>query len=245
MTGIILMAIGVIIFVVGTFTYLNSRKKTETVKSNNDIDEIIEMAMVDGVLTNNERTVIKRLAAQKGLDYDSIIVKIEQQMAGLNIDKAETTIIDINKKNGIDFEKYTIQKFDRKYFKIKEWAGDKYVNGIYANTTLHPDILFEIKIDNQLVQFSVECKWRSKYYQNGIEFASKEQLVRYQDFEKKRNIPVFIAIGVGGKGKNPEHLYMVPLKSITSNFIPFKILEKYKKNGEGNFYLDHKTNELN
>jgi len=245
MTGIILMTIGVLIFAVGTVIYTNSRKKIVSFKSNNSLDEVIEMAIVDGVLTKNERNVIKRMAAQKGLDYDSIIVKIEQQIAYLNIDTAETTIIDINKKNGDDFEKYIVQKFEKRYFKIKEWAGDKYVKGIYASTTPQPDILFEIKLNNQLVEFSVECKWRSKYYQNGIEFASKEQLIRYQDFEKKRNIPVFIAIGIGGKGKSPEHLYMVPLKSITSNFISSEILNKYKKNGDGNFYFDNKTNELN
>jgi len=48
-----------------------------------------------------------------------------------------------NSKYGCDFKKFIVQKFDKKYFKIKQWAGDKYVDGVYADTNLDPDILVE------------------------------------------------------------------------------------------------------
>ena len=244
MAGIILMTIGILIFLVGLFIYAKTFKSIERVKNNKELEKIIEMAIVDGVLTNNERSVIKRLTEEKGLDYDSIIKDTENQISNFKTDTVETEIIDFNKKNGDDFEKYIVQKFDKKYFNVKEWAGDKYVNGIYAKTTPQPDILFEFKFKNQTVEFSVECKWRNKFYMKGIEFASSEQFKRYQDFEKNRNIPVFIAIGVGGKGKKPEHLYIVPLKSIESNFISTEKLKDYEKKGDRDFFFDLKTKEL-
>jgi len=88
--------------------------------------------------------MIKQIAVEKELDYNKIISDIEIQLLALDND-SETEIIDCNKKNGDDFEKFVVQKFDKKYFTIKEWAGDKYVNGKYAETTSQPDILFEFK----------------------------------------------------------------------------------------------------
>jgi hypothetical protein len=238
MAGIIVMIVGVLIFAVGLIMYTKSHPSVEPIQNNNELEKVIEMAIADGVLTNNERDVIKRLAETNGLDYNSIIKDAEHRISNLENDSAETEIIDVSKKNGNDFEKYIAQKFDRKYFTIKEWAGDKYINGVYAETTSHPDILFEFKLNNQTTEFSVECKWRSKYYKNGIVFASIEQFKRYQDFEQSRNIPVFIAIGVGGKGGNPEDLYIVPLKSIHSNFISSDQLKSFKKNDNRFFYFD-------
>ncbi len=239
------MTIGVLIFAIGLLIYSKSAKHTNRMNTSKELDEIIEIAIVDGVLTKNERNVIKRLSVEKNLDYDSIIKETENQISNQKTDTAETELIDFNKKNGYDFEKFIVQKFDKKYFNIKEWAGDKYVKGVYAKTTPQPDILFELKVKGQMLEFSVECKWRSNYYRKGIEFAGAEQFKRYQDFEKKRNIPVFIAIGVGGTGKNPEQLFIVPLKSIDSNFISIETLSVFEKKRDSEFFFDLKTNVLN
>jgi hypothetical protein len=200
------------------------------------------MAIADGVLTPNERNLIKEITNSSGLDYNVIIKDVEKRIAEL--ETSETEIIDVNKRNGDDFEKYVVQKFDRRFFKIKEWAGDKYINGRYAQTTQHPDLLLEFKIKGQTAEFAVECKWKSSFYKGGIEFATPEQFKRYQSFESQKNIPVFIAIGVKGAGNAPEELFVVPLKDIDSNFIPLRILGKYKKYSNKNFYFDAETGEL-
>lgn len=243
MTGTIFMVIGLLTFIIGLIVFLNSNRKKEETPNLNNLEKAIEMAIADGVLTDNERKIIKQIAVEKELDYNEIISGIENQILDSNTD-SETEVIDYNKKNGDDFEKFVVQKFDKKYFTIKEWAGDKYVNGVYAQTTLQPDILFEFKFKNQTVELSVECKWRSKYYPKGIEFASLNQFKRYQDFERSRNIPVFIAIGVGGKGKRPEQFYIIPLKSIESNFISTDKLKDYEKRSDSDFFFDLKTKEL-
>ncbi|MFD2246168.1 hypothetical protein [Pontibacter ruber] len=146
-------------------------------------------------------------------------------------------MIDVNKKNGDDFEKFVVQKFDKKYFKIKEWAGDKYVNGRYAETTQHPDLLLEHSYKTETSELAVECKWRRDFYNEGIVIASSEQLERYKEFEEDRKIPVFIALGVGGSASNPEQLYVVPLRAIKYNFITATYLEKYQKQIDKNFYF--------
>ena len=150
-----------------------------------------------------------------------------------------------------DFRSEVIQQFitqipdlEQKKKIIKEWAGDKYVNGSYAKTTLHPDILLEFSIRQKSSELSVECKWRKSYYKNGVELAKKEQLERYKEFQKERNIPVFIAIGIGGKGTEPEQLYIIPLQEITTNFLSMNELKKFEKKIDMNFFFDSETNEL-
>lgn len=208
------------------------------------LEKAIEIAIADGVLSNNERKLIKTLTDEKGLDYDTIIKDAESQMAEVSGDTPEAELVDYNKKNGHDFEKYIVKRFDRKYFKILEWAGDKYVDGNYAKTTIQPDILFEFKLKDSKEAFSVECKWRSKFYKNGIELATVEQIKRYKDFEREKNIPVFMALGIGGKGKSPERVFFIPLKKISSNFIAVEQLKEFEKKNESKFYFDSATKEI-
>lgn len=245
MTGIILMIIGILIFVVGIILYNSSSKqnKEKDKDNSNELGKVIEMAIADGILTDNERKIIKQIATEKELDYNEIIRDVEKQISELKTD-SETELIDYKKKKGDDFEKFIVQKFDKKYFRVKEWAGDKFVKGIYADTTPQPDILLEFSFKQETAEFSVECKWRQNLYRDGVEFAKKEQFNRYKIFEKNQKIPVFVAIGIGGKAISPEKLYIVPLQEIDNNFIHIKELKKYEKNVENKFFFDIKTKEL-
>lgn len=207
------------------------------------LEKVIKMAIADGVLTNNERNLIRELVEESGHDFDTVISGIEAIMAEMAID-SETQLIDFNKKSGDDFEKFVVQKFSHNYFRLKEWAGDKYINGIYAETTLQPDLVMEFSLKGEISQFAVECKYRSDFHKGGIEFATMEQCHRYSDFAENRNIPVFIAIGVGGKPDNPQYFYVVPLSELDSNFIDGRTLEKYGKNSKSNFFFDPKTETL-
>lgn len=208
------------------------------------LEHAIRMAIADGVLTKNERQLIKELVEKNGKDYETVIAEIESRMGTLDF-ASETQLIDFNKKSGDDFEKFVVQKFNPRYFKLKEWAGDKYVDGIYAETTLQPDLLFELTLQGKTAGFAVECKWRSDFMQGGIEFATKTQFRRYREFGRKRNMPVFIAIGVGGKPESPKYFYVVPLSEVNSNFIVQNSLSSYGKRLESNFFFDMETQTLN
>jgi len=243
MTGIIVMVVGLLTLIIGALIYFNSNNTTEVVDNGRELEKVIEMAVADGVLTDNERKLIEQIAIENELDYKEIIKEVDNQISNSDAD-SETEIINYNKKNGDDFEKFIVQKFDKKYYSIKEWAGDKYINGTYAKTTPQPDILLEFKLRQKSSQLSVECKWRKSLYKNGVEFAKQEQFERYKRFQSEMKIPVFIAIGIGGKGLSPEQLFIVPLAEIDSNFIHINKLKNYEKKIDSKFFFDIETNEL-
>ena len=118
------------------------------------------------------------------------------------------------------------------------------MNGRYAETTLQPDIILEFKLKEETTNFALECKWRKQVYKGGIEFASKEQFDRYNNFEKTNEIPVFIVIGLGGKGDSPENVYIIPLREMKQHFIHISTLKKYEKGKNKNFYFDKVTTAL-
>ena len=272
MTGIILMVIGAIVLVIGVVVFTTSKvqniepainqslanKETQVITDtlliekevikkgktiDNELQNVIDMAIADGVLTKNERETIRKIAKEKSLDYESIILEVEQKLKHNNIE-AETEVIDQVKKKGNDFEKYVVEKFSKKYFKLKEWAGDKYVNGTYAETTLHPDLVMEFTLKGESRTFAVECKWRKSLYNGGIEFANADQLARYKKFEKQQNIPVYIAVGIGGEASGPKYLSIIPLSEIETPFLSLEILKKHNKNPEKSFYYDIESGKL-
>ena len=117
---------------------------------------------------------------------------------------------DSAKEKGIRFEKYILHKFNLKYYKVKEWRGDKFANGIYAESTKNPDIEVEFSLRDTKKIFAVESKWRRSYFKNGIQWAREEQIHNYKRYSEKSNIPVFVAIGVGKNPENPEDVFIIP-----------------------------------
>ena len=206
------------------------------------LEREIEMAIADGIFTNNERECLKKSAIEAGLNAEQIIVEVETRLATFK-GKAETELIDQNKRNGDDFEKYIVKRFNNKYYRVKEWAGDKYVEGIYASTTPQPDLIIELKPSYTTALFAVECKWRSKLNGNFLCIATTEQLKRYTNFGKKNNMPVFMAIGLGGEGSDPEEVFIMPIHKINTPFVHIANLKRFRKKSEYLFY-DLKSMEL-
>ncbi len=57
-------------------------------EASNELERIISMAIADGVLTPNERNLIKELADTKGLNYNVIIRDVENRITSAGV--AET-----------------------------------------------------------------------------------------------------------------------------------------------------------
>jgi len=112
--------------------------------------------------------------------------------------EAETEIIDQSKRKGDDFEKFIIKKFNKKFFTIKQWASDKYVDGIYSVENQQPDIIVEFHLRDYIKKVAIECKWRSSFFQGSVQFSYDDQLKRYKEFEQKEDIDIYIALGIGG-----------------------------------------------
>jgi len=242
MTAIILIALGSIFILSGIYIYPKAAVAPK-ISDSAKLESAIDTAISDGLLTKNEKDTIRRIAADTALDPEKAIVDAERKLLALNI-RAEAEVIDPGKRSGDDFEKYIVKKFDHRYFKIKNWAGDKYVNGRYAETTPQPDLQMEFNMKGESHLFAVECKWRKNDRNEGFEFASAAQLERYRKFEAEKGIPVFIAIGMGGEGGAPEQLFIIPLKRLKFNFITLSYLNDFEKNKDKMFFFDQEKGIL-
>jgi hypothetical protein len=134
-----------------------------------------------------------------------------------------------SEKHGAEFEKFIVTLFDKKFFTLMEWRSDKQHNGIYAQSSMNPDMEWRFSTNYQTVHFAVECKWRKKFYDNHIQWAKDYQLSNYRKFEAERRMHVFIVIGIGGISAKPEELYIVPLQNIQTLFLDKFQLKDYKR----------------
>lgn len=127
MLPIALIILGGILLIAG-ITLLLKVPKLES------LTQVIQAVKVDGILTPKEEKLIREVAISEGKDGDMTIAQIKKELEDSGED-SETELIDVNQKAGLDFEKFVVQKFDKKYFDIRNWAGDKFVEGRYADTT--------------------------------------------------------------------------------------------------------------
>lgn len=240
MIGIVMMITGGILLIGGYFLYGNK----EDALAKESIEEQIQAIVADGVFTERERVHIDSLADKHNLDKEELITDINTRIS-VSHEDAETEVINQAKKKGDDFEKFIVKKFNHKYFKIKQWAGDKYVDGIYSEKTLQPDIIVEFNHKNYSQIVAVECKYRSEVKNDNVEISYKDQLARYKQFEKEEGNDVYIALGIGGKASAPKDLYLIPLKKISSTTVSIQTLEKFKKDVNATFFLNVNNGILN
>lgn len=218
-------------------SYLKVRTNPHNLKA------VVEMAIADGVLTIDGREQIKQTAISRGYDYKKVLDEVEKHVRFLEID-SDTKLVDLNEKNQLDFERLIAHKFCKVLFNIKEWAGEKYEYGEYFDNPLSLDFLIEFIGFKKSIDFAVKCKWRQRTTSHGIEFSSTEELNRYNELAKEKNVPVFIVLGLEGKGGSPERLFIVPLKKISKPSMTLKQLKKYEKKVTANFYFDYVRREL-
>lgn len=216
--------------------------KSKSIK-NESLTQAIAAVKADGVLTPKEEKLIREIAIIEGKDAELTINQIRKDLKESQ-DDSETELIDVNQKAGLDFEKFVIQKFDKKFFKIRNWAGDKYVDGRYADTTTQPDIQLSLNLRGQSYPLAVECKWRSEPKGDFIRFANDGQLERYKAFAEKENHPVFIALGIGGKASDPAELYILPVQELTKPFLHKDRIGKYRKKIDADFFYDQESKTL-
>ncbi len=136
------------------------------------------------------------------------------------------------KEKGSAFEGWVVKKFDERYFDLKDWRGDKYVEGRFAESSEHPDLEIEFHLRDVRARFAVECKWRKSFEQRdkpGITWASERQIDNYQRFSKDRGMPVFVIIGIGGEPNAPAELYVVPLNGLRYPWASVEYLAKFRR----------------
>lgn len=203
------------------------------------IELLKKMAMADGVLSENEKNVFRETLGLSESDIQSLFEQIESELESV---QSETELIDWKRKNGLDFEKYIVRLLPDNYKNLR-WTGDKYVDGRYDESSKQPDLIFDIEL-NKVYSVAIECKFKMSYYKDYLYVARKEQLDRYREFQKKSDIPVFLAIGVGGSGAHPEELFIVPLNAIKFPVVKKSYLKKFLKKLDQKLYYYVKYKSL-
>jgi len=237
MLPISLIILGGILLIAGIAMLLKTPKPES-------LYQVISAVKADGILTPKEEKLIREVAQSEGKNADATIAQIRKELEESE-EESESELIDINLKAGLDFEKFVVQKFDKKYFQIRNWAGDKYVEGRYADTTTQPDIQLSLKLGANSYPFAVECKWRSDPKGDFIQFTEEDQLKRYKTFTEQENYPVFIVLGIGGKPSSPAELYILPIQDLNKPVLHRAGLGKYRKNVDKDFFFDQESKALN
>ena len=237
MLPISLIIIGGVLLIAGIAMLLKTPKAES-------LSQVINAVEADGILTPKEEKLIREVAQSEGKNADATIAQIRKELEESE-EESESELIDVNQKAGLDFEKFVVQKFDKKYFQIRNWAGDKFVEGRYADTTTQPDIQLLLKLGVNSYPFAVECKWRSEPKGDFIHFANDGQLERYKTFAKQENCPVFIALGIGGKPSSPAELYILPIQELNKPVLHRAGIGKFRKKVDSDFFFDQELQKLN
>ena len=203
------------------------------------IELLKKMAMADGVLSENEKNVFRETLDLSESDMQILFEQIESDLESV---QSETELIDWKRKNGLDFEKYIVKLLPDNYRNLR-WTGDKYVDGRYDESSKQPDIIFDIEL-NKVYSVAIECKFRMSFFKDLQVVARKEQLDRYREFQERNDIPVFLAIGVGGSGAHPEELFIVPLNAIKFPVVKKSYLKKFLKILDQKLFYYVKTKSL-
>jgi hypothetical protein len=111
---------------------------------------------------------------------------------------------------GEEFEQYLRDFiFPERHYHLEHRSHDYSTNrSDYVADSLDPDFVF-VSVKGEKM-FFVEAKYRSKFYDDAVEWCKLYQLKRYKEANKE--LPVFIALGVGGTPDFPDHLYVFPVK---------------------------------
>lgn len=194
------------------------------------LDWLANVAAADGLLTQSERSVIKSFADSFHINADDIIEKASIALTGV---KPEVEIIDYRAKNGLLFEQL-IASFlkDKKRFTLQSWTGDKYVQGIYDQTNLEPDLHIQQVINNQAIDYFIECKWHHYWQRGETDYFYEmrpDQLARYRAFQRKNRRKVLVAFAYGRTGDNPRGIYLIPLNAFHNARITKRVADaKYR-----------------
>lgn len=203
------------------------------------IELLKKMAMADGVLSENEKNVFRETLDLPESDMQILFEQIESELESV---QSETEMIDWKRKNGLDFEKYIVRLLPDNYKNLR-WTGDKYAGGRYDERNKLPDIFFDMELNNAY-SVAIECKFRMSYFNDILFVARKEQLDRYREFQEKSDIPVFLAIGVGGSGAHPEELFIAPLNAIKFPVVKKSYLKKFQKKLDQKLFYHVKSKSL-
>ena len=131
-----------------------------------------------------------------------------------------------NERKGKQFEEWVVSqflKFPKSKYTLREWRADRFINGIYAESTRYPDLELALNLNDGTHLFAVECKYRSSI-SDSFEWTSQEKIDIYNKYAQDRHIPTFIIFGIGGTPSSPEEVIIAPLEKLQKPHVTEKYL---------------------
>lgn len=147
-----------------------------------------------------------------------------------------------NYKKGHEFEIFVQSLFNQesgRFIPVKHDSKSALDYGTKAARATYPDLKFLFSTRNRKFKFAIECKWKQSFCKGLINWAQPYQIHNYLEFQKNWNIPVFVAIGIGGKPSDPELLFVTPLHIIGNHTHVYqKDLMLYNRKKYRRFFYD-------
>src|SRR5690606_35949460 len=84
---------------------------------------------------------------------------------------------------------------------------------IYAKSIRDPDLVYEFRFRGAVRKFAVECKFRSRLFNDSVTLMDEEKYNIYKAYHEN-TAPVYIVLGLGGEPYNPEKLYLIPFANV-------------------------------
>ena len=182
--------------------------KTITVKDT--IKWITRMAAKDGVISANERRLLREFAEEYEIDANYLY---RLAYAQVDENEQEVELIGSNEIKGRRFEEFVVSLLDdKKRYKLLAWRSDKISGNVYATENLYPDLHICHIINDCEEEYFIECKYRSSWGEGKIDLSS--QFMRYYKYAQSAGKELFIALGVGGTPTSPEEFLIVPVRMI-------------------------------
>lgn len=149
---------------------------------------------------------------------------------------------------GREFENYVIQRFKekKKWFKVLDQRHDQLdPDGCPYPSNGNPDLEVEaIWWVNRKEKFAVECKFRSNWYNDSIEWCQAHNLENYRNFAADRNMPVFVVLGVGGEPSAPKEMFCFKITAGTSTKVTRQEVCSLKQPRWPGFYYNFHSHQL-
>jgi len=145
---------------------------------------------------------------------------------------------------GKRFEDHIESLFSKKYFTLIEKTHSFDTNKQrYVESSLNPDLIWRYNPTKE--HFAVECKFRTSLNEKDqIVWSNPQQLKRYQDFSRARNMPVFIVIGLeltfdSGDDFDPEierFMFCIPLEYAKYPALYESVFAKFERDWDKPFF---------
>lgn len=139
-------------------------------------------------------------------------------------------------RKGYRFESYVASLFPGDIWVIVDKTRDfsKVLKRV-VESDINPDFTFRHIGTGEVL--AVECKYRSYFFRGGLDW-DKRKGENYKAYGRKHGVPVFVAIGIGGRPKKPKRLFFCPLEKLNDSRHPVireEELRRFERNSKEQF----------